>query len=139
MADIDQNLRAFLLADGTIAGLLGNPARLHQNTVPQEDAYPYAWYALSDTEDFEDLLDSPAGALPFRVFFDLEAVSSDLDQAIALKKALRARLHNFRGSFGDQTVQAVFARDQGEDYISRNSSGDEGIHAETLRVEIIPR
>lgn len=141
MADIAENLRSFLLADGTIAGLLGTPARLHQNTVPQEDVYPYGWFALSDGEDLEEVLNPAVGETPFKYAFDFEAVGDDAayDLTIALKAAVRARLHNYRGAFGTQNVQCVFARDQGEDYIARNNSGDEGVHAESLRVEIIPR
>lgn len=133
--DVAQNLRAFLLADTTIAGLVSS--RVHQNDVPQESDPPYVWYQLAGVE-YEGVTDAEPGTPPDTYLYDLEAVAGDVGAAANLGLLIRNLLAFHRGEFGDSTVQAVFVDDHQDDYIPRNDDADAGLHAATMRISVSP-
>ncbi len=135
MADVAQNLRAFLLADASIAALVG--ASVHQNLVPENRPTPFIWYRQAGVA-YEPITDAAAGADPDDYLYDLECVSDDLDEAANLAALVRGRLAYYRGDFGDSTVQAIFVDDHEDDYIPRNEDADAGLHAATLRATVTP-
>lgn len=137
---LTESLRDFLADDATIAGIVGAApnSRIHYGHTPQGFNRPFLWYQRRGTED-DELLDDEAGAMPLRVFFDLECVSLVVSEMDALAAAVRQRLANHRGSFGGMTVLGIFVRDQDDDYVPRNVSGDVGLHLAAFDVEIIPK
>ncbi len=135
MADVAQNLRAFLLADSQIASLVG--ANVHQNHVPEDRPTPYVWFRQAGVH-YEGTTDAEPGAPPDDYLVDLECVSDDLDEAADLAALVRERLAFYRGPFGDSTVQAVLVEDHEDDYLPRNEDADAGYHAATLRAVVTP-
>ena len=121
MATVDENLIAFLVADTnnpSVPKLCGG--RIHQNYVPpglngKSPMTPYVWFAKSD-DSGEDALADSAGTEAYNNVFDLECWAATTPEAVALKNAVRKRLHLARGTFGASTVQGVFVAGQGGDY-----------------------
>jgi hypothetical protein len=144
MATVDENLIAFLLADTNspaVAKLCGG--RIHQNYVPpgnngMSPTTPYVWFSKSD-DSGEDAIDDAAGTVPFNSVYDLECWAATVREAIALKDAVRKRLHLARGTFGAGTVQGVYVTGQGGDY-QLKGTGATGMnavnHGEAMLVEI---
>ena len=142
MATVDENFLAFLKADSTIARLVG--ARIHENQVPQNPTGDYIWFALAGEED-EYCLDDADGAAPFRFRYAVECVGySSSDKTYGLRKsremanAVKSRVKNYNGSFGDSTVQGLFVDEVSEDYEPRNDFSDLGFHTRSIAVEVIP-
>lgn len=131
---VSEDVRSFMLADASIAGLVGT--RVHKNHVPQDGDTPYVSYFRGGVE-YENTTDVSAGGDPFRQFFDIESVSDDVSEADTLADYVRNRFANYRGAFGDGTVQACFVSDHDDDYIPRNVDADSGLHVATIRVEVI--
>jgi hypothetical protein len=135
MADTAENLRTKLLADGTIAGLVGT--HIHQGTVPQNDlaTFPYIWFARSSRR-LDRVLDEAAGAASDEEWFNVECVSDDLDESQDLAQAVRDDIECFRGTMGTQTVKAVFVEDQDDSYVPRNTAGENELHVAALSLQI---
>lgn len=133
---VAQDLRTFLLADGNISTLVG--ARIHRNIAPEDYAGTYIWYRLSTTRTEETLSAAveQSEAVPFYVSFDVEMISLDIDHIDALATILRAK-HNYIGSFGGGTCQAIRVVDQGEDYEPRGiPETNMGLHIAALQFRI---
>ena len=129
---VDQDLRTYLLADATVAGLVGT--RCFQNSVPSEKTtLPYIWFRRSTTIELDTL--GPI-SVDWAVEFALECVSDDLAQAITLRDAVVARLRGHQGTMGDATYNWVHCRDQWDDYVPRNFEADERLQIASLAVEI---
>lgn len=126
------DLRTVALADGTVAGLIGS--RMYHGNIPEQVALPYVWIARRATEDYGQ---ATAETRPFREYFDVECVSSDVSQAEDVADAMRAALNGQSGSLGDGTYGGVLVRDQAEDYVPRNQDADEHLHIQSLDVEVI--
>lgn len=132
---LDENLKAFLQADSSIAKLVG--ARISVNHVPEKPLIPFVWIGKASADD-EICLDDAAGSGPFRHFFDVEIYGQSIRQARQIEAAIYSRLHKYRGSFGDSTIQGAFLSKQADSYIPRGTMGDTGLHAATLSAEVIP-
>lgn len=130
MATIGQNFREFLLAESTITAITQVIA---QSTVPQPSVAPYVWFRRSG-EDREKLLDGTIAFIRTRI--DVEAVSGDIDQAIALADAIRDALDTHQGAFGQDAVKLVLVEDKDDDYVVINNS-DDGLHVIALDVLVI--
>ena len=135
MSDTATRLRAHILADATIAAIIGTSC--HQSHVPQEITLPYVWFGRTGTEDIRTL-DASAGLAPFSEAFDVEAISDDLSESQTLALAIKSRLNNYRGTFDDSTVKGIFVEDHNDDYMPRGVMSDEGFAVAAMRCEIIP-
>lgn len=138
MADIAEDLIAFLTADSTIAALVtdaNSVVGICHNIVPQEMAFPLVWLRRASRET-ERTLDAAVGEQPDSVRFDLECYGDDLEEAMDLADAVTARLDNYRGTFGTRTAQGMFVEDASDDYVPRGIMGDESIHFAALSVQI---
>ena len=131
MASLGENLRTFLLDDLSIYDLVAG--RVHQNHMPQESAFPAIWFARQ-AEDRIGAYDGDAGV--GRTDFALECLSTSIDTAGTLSKAVFDRLNFYRGDFADTTVQGVFVTDQDDNYQLRNDLSDFGVEISALRVSI---
>jgi len=140
VATVDENLLAFLKADSAIVRLVG--ARIHENKVPQDPQGDYLWFALLDEED-EYCLDDADGAAPFRYRYAIECVgfsggAQNQRKSREIANAVKARVKNYNGAFGDSTVQGIFVEAVSEDYQPRNDLSDFGYHTRALTLEVIP-
>lgn len=138
MADIAEDLIAFLAADATIAGLVTDAdgdVGVHHNIVPQDSEFPLVWLRRASREN-ERTLDAAVGDDPDSVRFDIECYGDDLDEAMSLAAAVTARLDNYRGAYGTRTAQGMFVEDASDDYVPRGIMGDESIHFAALSVQI---
>ena len=119
MADLDENLRTFLLADSTLSAITNS---VHINRVPDNKRNPYVWIQTTD-RDSDLCLDGASG--PALTTFDIEATSTELDKAKDMQTAIRNRLQGYTGSFGDQAVAFVRIDSIDDSYISRQQFGDQ--------------
>jgi hypothetical protein len=127
--------KAFLAGRAAIAAVVGN--RVSYNRVPMGYDGPFLWFAQRTIDRAEDVLDEPAGSRPYRVSFDVEAVSLDGDDCTTLASALN-ELSNYRGAFGNSsTVQAIFLSDQSDEYVPRGKAADEELEVVALQLEIV--
>lgn len=133
MADIATNLRAFLLADASIAELAGD--RIHHNHVPQNKTRPFVYFRRRSTNHIV-CLDDANGQTPDDFSFDVEAIANNPDDADALGGYVRNRCHCFRGTFGDATAKGVFVSDVADDYQPMGTGGDAGLTVIPLDVEV---
>lgn len=132
--DVAQNLRAFMLNDNTLRGLVTD---VHENQVPQSGTMQdYVWFQQVG-KVYEQATDDAAGVAPRSVLFDCECCSRRLDNSIKIADAVR-NLFPYRGSFGDATVKGVFVNDQSEDYAPLNDMGDIGMNVQSLQIEVCP-
>ena len=133
MADIATNLRAFLLADASIAELAGD--RIHHNHVPQNKTRPFVYFRRRSTNHIL-LLGGASGDTPDDYSFDVEAIANNPDDADELGGYIRTRFHNYRGAFGDTTAKGVFVSDVADDYQPLGTGGDAGLTVIPLYVEV---
>lgn len=132
--DASQNLIAYLNTSTAVRSLMKGGA--HENKVPQSRANDYVWFRQTNRE-YVRTLDEAAGTPPKSIFFDVECCSTDLNRACDLAAAVRD-LFPFSGTFGESTTKGAFANDQSEDYLPTNEMADDGIHAQSLQLEIMP-
>lgn len=129
---VDTDLRTFLLADATVAGLVST--RCFQNTIPSiKTTLPWLWFRRSRTDPLEVLSDDQDHI----VAYDVECVSDDLSQAISLRDAVVSRLRNHQGTMGDATYNWVAADDKWDNYVARNLEADEHLQIASLGVEVM--
>jgi hypothetical protein len=95
VADLDENLRTFLLADATVAALTTS---IHINRVPENKTNPYIWIQTTDTET-ELNLDGSTG--PTLTTFSIEGTST-----------------------GTQSTAFIRVDSLDDSYISRQAMGD---------------
>lgn len=133
MATLAENLKTFLLADTTVKQLVGS--RVHYNHVPQGKGYPFIFYQQSGSSDDAALDDSPGA--PFRLRFTVECIDTDLARCRTLVNRVQAITNKHRGTVGAQTVQAIFAAEQDDEYVPRGIGSDDGEHVAALSLEVI--
>lgn len=132
--DTAQNLRAFMLADTTLRGLVTG---IHENQVPQGDTdQAYIWFQQNG-KVYDQATDDSAGVSPRSIMFDCECCARGLSASIKIADAVR-NLFPYRGAFGDTTVKGVFVNDQSEDYVPINDMGDNGVNVQSLQIEVCP-
>lgn len=137
MADVAENLRAFLLTDAGISAAVGTN-RIAQTHVPEEFAGTLIWFGRTGVA-MNDCLDAAAGDNALSDAFDLECIAETQDAAQALVELVKGKLHAYRGTFGTQTVQGCFCEDHTDGYESRVIESDSGLFTAAVRVEVHPR
>jgi hypothetical protein len=127
-----------LLSDSSFKGKC---PRLHVNHVPQpqRNIFPYGWLQMADSDDFPCLDDAQGETSPGNYFFDMEFYAENDSDALACATLAKAKLNNFRGSMGSgaRTAQAIFAKNQSNEYIPRGLGSDIGEHWVALAVRVI--
>jgi len=103
MMDIMEALRAFLLADAGVAGLVGE--RVFVTEAPQDAALPLVVLKRVSTPRVYAQT-GPSGLAWPRV--QITARAARQAEAVAVAKAVRTAVNGYRGSMGDVPVQAVF-------------------------------
>lgn len=132
MTTTEANLRAFLLANADIKAAV---KAVSYNIVPQSKDTPYIFFQQSGAADDIALTDS-AGT-PTRPRYAIEVWDTRPADAITLKNLVQARLHRHRGTFGDTTVQAIFAEDVDDEYIANGNGDHEGLHGSAFFAEVV--
>ena len=119
LVDPRYGLRAYLLSDGVIAGIVGNA--VYPIKLPQAQTQPSIVYTrISETEGYH--MQGPNGLLSSR--FQIDAWAKSIDVASTLANAIKERIGGFSGtiSFGTDSpadfvkVQGIFLTDAREDY-----------------------
>ncbi len=129
MTTLGVQLRTFL------AGKTGVGERIHQNKAPQATDKPFIWFSRATTGEEEEL-NPEVGQQPFSEMFDVECISTDIDEALAIADDVRAQRY-YRGEFGTGRVQGVFITDHEDDYIPRGVDADSGLHVASVLLEIV--
>jgi hypothetical protein len=132
-ATIEENLSALILSDTTLKNAIGS--RLAYNHVPQLDDIPYGFFQQNGSTDDSGIGD--AAGLPTRFLYALEFWDTDALRVKATGRRAQQLLHKYRGTFGDTTVQAIFAESQDDNYEPRGIMDDSGFHGSFLNVEIV--
>ena len=94
---------AFLLADATLAGLIGN--RLDPFVLEQGGALPAMTYQVVSNQR-QHAFGAAVGIAFTRVQFDVYC--ADYDVLLAITEALRKRLDAYQGAAGTGTIEAAF-------------------------------
>lgn len=102
MPDISAAIRTRLLANGTVAGLVGT--RITSDVLPQGSAMPAITYEVVDTLPSETLA---AIADVSRARVQVDCFAASREGANALADAVRLSLQMFRGSIGDQFINGI--------------------------------
>jgi hypothetical protein len=106
--DTGESLRAFLLADATIAGLLVSDGmgRIYPDELPQGPTYPAVRYTLiSELDNY-----ASQGAVQLtRIRYQIDCYAPRARDARTVARALRDRLRGFKGTMGEHQVQGVFS------------------------------
>lgn len=98
------DLRTFLLADGTVAGLVAT--RIYPSVLPQAPTLPAITYStISAVRDHT--MAGPDGLPSKRI--QIDAWGSTFAQVAALADAIRERLDGHLGAMGSTEVKGVFA------------------------------
>lgn len=98
------DLRAFLLADGTVAGLAGT--RIYPSVLPQAPTFPAITYSTISAVR-QNTMDGPDGLPSKRI--QIDSWASTFSQALALADAIRERLDGHLGVMGATEVKGIFA------------------------------
>lgn len=131
MADLDANLRTFLLADSPVSTVTTN---VHVNSVPDNKTKPYIWIQLDD-ENQELNLGAASGLTT--AFYDCEATSTSLSTAKDLAAKIKTALHAHSGAVGDQNVAYMEVTSRDDTYETRQDFGDsKNLHVSALTIEI---
>ncbi len=140
MADVAENLRAFLSADTNgVAKAVGT--RIHQDSVPQAKQFPFIWFQRTGTDNLRCLGETTA--TPFSHTFAVEIVSDNIADVNPLADVVRTRLETAAcglttGNFGAGSVSNVFCEDQADDYLPKGADLNSGEHVAALSVEVYP-
>lgn len=135
MANIlEENLKAFLEADSQLRELVGN--RVAYNHVPQTSKIPYVYFQQTGSSDDSGIGDD--AGLPTRFQFTIECWHNTSFGAKTLGRRVHQILNKYRGALGDQSVQAIFAESQSDDYVPRGIMNDNGFHGSFLAAEVVP-
>lgn len=136
MADIAENLRAFILADDDIAAKVGT--RVVQDVLAEGRPMPFVWFSRTSTTHERCLGES--SLTPFSHVFAVECISDDLDESQALADLVRARCDSLAcgGTLGATTVSNVFAEEQDDGYEYANANENSGLFISALSVEVYP-
>ena len=132
MADIGENFRTFVLADASIAAVVGT--NMEQNKVDQDTDTPFIYY--SRTGESEDMDHAGSGGIS-DITFSVQCVDEDINASMSLAELVRSRLDGFKGTFGTQRVLGVFVSDRNDDYYQKPDGGDIGFHVAGLSVRIL--
>lgn len=128
-----------MLGDSAIAGAVGT--RVCQSHIPMKDAEsintPCIWFAKQSAE-YERTTDAHAGEEPFRHYFAVEVIDTDLNDAQTLADAVHSRLNHYRGAFDDSTVKGIFVTRAGDDYQTKSIPADLGYEIAAMTVEVVP-
>lgn len=133
MSDTGENFRALLAGTTGITDVVST--RIFQNVVPDTAATPFVWFMRRGVEYLETL--GAAESQPYREYFDLECVSTSVDEAIDLSDTVRATINGHSGTMGTGTAAWIDIRDQNDEYMPRNVAADEMVSVASLDVEII--
>lgn len=127
------NFRSHLLASTGIAAVVSD--RIHQTKMSEQSSFPAIWFQRVGEEE-EITLDGEGGLK--QTTFDLECISTDLDESIDLGITVKRYIHGWSGTLSGTTatVQGVFVRDKDDDYIPRNEGSDDGRTVSALSVEV---
>lgn len=138
MSDLSEDFRAYLLTKATITALVGTSgdARVHQNYIPEQSAFPHICFFRRQTL-VERALDEQ-NPDPTMVGFDVECVADSQIGANALAGVVRAAIDGQRGTFGSTTVQGIFVEDHDDDYQPKVNDSDDVVPVATFQVEVYP-
>lgn len=117
MANVAEDLIAFLLADGTVSASTTN---IHYNSVKGHRSDPFIFIQRTDRLTTR-CLDGALG--PEEYIYVLECVGTNLNTTQDLMDDCLTALDGYQGSFGGRTVAFCHAEALDSDYESRNTYG----------------
>lgn len=126
----DADLRHFVISDAVVAAITMD---YYCNTVPEAAALPFIWARRSRIIKEEVI---GQGARIESEWFDVECVSDDLAEALALSNAVSDRLEGHSGLMNEGSYAWVSVQDQFDEYVPRNLDADEQLHVVSLLVEV---
>jgi hypothetical protein len=111
MPTFAENLRTYLVSNGTIAGLIGT--RIYPLSIPQTPDFPAIAYQVSLDDYYEQHGGSENLA---RTVFTIAVVAKTYGEVLTIANAIKSILHNFRGNIGTTPVQGIqFQEDRQDD------------------------
>lgn len=115
--DLRPALRAFLLSDSGISGMVGT--RIYPLRLPQGDRGPSIVYSRP-SEQTDHHMQGPSGLVFVR--YQIDAWAKSADDASSLANLIKSRINGYKGPMSDGSstlkVQGIFAETIREDYDS---------------------
>lgn len=130
----DENLITHVLGDDAIARKIGK--RMHFNRIGQDEAFPRILFTRAGTS-LDGCLGDEAGTDPNRETFLLEIQAASDRDAEDIRKLVEDRLNCYRGTFGDTTVQGIFAESWSSRHEPRVPGSEAGIYFASAPVEVV--
>ncbi len=121
MATLEEGIAAFLIADATIGGVVGD--RIYPLMIPQGDAYnphlvgPCLTYQRISTPRIITHDSSGATGDLTSPRFQFDAWGVTQKEVKAISDALRSVLHGKRGAMGGVTIRAALAETEAPEFI----------------------
>jgi hypothetical protein len=131
MADVCADLINHLSHNAGIIALVDE--RVYGGVVPAGASFPFIWLQRRGVEESGAL---EAEALPFKELFDLECVSLNATEAVAISDAIRTCLNGAHGAIGSNVYSWVSVADAAESYVPRNIDAAEFLFVSSLNVEV---
>lgn len=118
---MEEAVVAYLLANTTLAGLLGN--RINWNTRPQGSQLPaIVLQRVSGTTDYT--MDGPSGLKQSRVQIDCWAKT--YGSSVAVSRAVKSALSGLRADLGSTNIQGAFVDNERQSF--EQGAGGEEFH-----------
>lgn len=130
---LEAELRTKVLANGTVAGLLGEAAGMYAVYAPTDAEAPYVVYRRLPGEGVQ----SSSGRGPVRATFRLTCWAATHTAAIALGEAVRAAVEHQVGTWGTVTVQHCFVRDESDEFEEMLELLERQLYGRRLDIEIM--
>lgn len=135
-SDLPKAIRKHLLADATIASLVGQ--RIHYKGIPEKSAFPHIFfYKRGRTTD--DTLDGD-GIVYNRFAVEIvgEQTVADPDgKGEAVADAVFARLHNSSGPFDTLEIDSAFVEDADDNYVFKSVDSDDRLFLKAYDLLVI--
>lgn len=108
--------------------------KIEQNRTTQGTDGPYVWYQKSS-----DLVDHclDGSVLSREIVWDIESVSQDIDESVALAADIKSALDGYSGAIGDIWAMEVHVIDNSDNYVPRSIGTAEGLHVAALQISIL--
>lgn len=117
---MQEDLTSFLLADTTLADLLGDGDRLYWNVKEQGKPDPSAViYLITGLPDYH--MAGPSGFVESRVQIDCRGATAA--DALELAQAIEARLSGYRGVQGSTKFKGIFKQSERSRYDAQPAPG----------------
>jgi hypothetical protein len=133
-------LRNFITSSTAIASNFSDVTAegvVQQDTMPKDAPSPRIWYSRATQKVHRDV---SGAALYTESRWDIECLSDDIDESLAIAGDVKTRLDGFYGAMGSTSsntpVKAIYVEDYDNDYIPQGVGEEDGTHVAAISATI---